>query len=115
MEDAYYSMIYFPAAASLNLLKMHLYSGKNHLYASQGKAVANVYGKMAEDCIEKDQILANEMGNFNQGKWNGMQLASHIGFTNWNDEDYAQRKVPEEQTQAILCGQDSLPSQDALA
>ena len=88
MEDAYYSMIYFPAAASLNLLKMHLYSGKNHLYASQGKAVANVYGKMAEDCIEKDQILANEMGNFNQGKWNGMQLASHIGFTNWNDEDW---------------------------
>ena len=44
--------------------------------------------KWQKDCIEKDQILANEMGNFNQGKWNGMQLASHIGFTNWNDEDW---------------------------
>ena len=103
-------MIYFPAAASLNLLKMHLYSGKNHLYASQGKAVANVYGKMAEDCIEKDQILANEMGNFNQGKWNGMQLASHIGFTNWNDEDwrYPVRhtiRLPEKCTDLSYLGQ----------
>lgn len=53
MEDAYYSMIYFPAAASLNLLKMHLYSGKNHLYASQGKAVANVYGKWQKIVLKR--------------------------------------------------------------
>lgn len=88
MGDAYFSMIYFSAEASFNLLKMHLYSGKNHLYASQGKAVANEYDKLVEACIEKDEVLKTQMAEFKEGKWAGMELASHIGFTNWNDEDW---------------------------
>ena len=88
MGDAYFSMIYFSAEASFNLLKMHLYSGKNHLYASQGKAVANEYDKLVEACIEKDEALKVQMAAFKDGKWAGMELASHIGFTNWNDEDW---------------------------
>ncbi len=88
MGDAYFSMIYFSAEASFNLLKMHLYSGKNHLYASQGKAVANEYDKLVEACIEKDEALKAQMAEFKDGKWAGMELASHIGFTNWNDEDW---------------------------
>ncbi len=88
MADAYYSMIYFSAAASINLLKMHLYSGKNHLYASQGKAVANIYGDLVEECIQRDEQLTRDMAAFKDGKWSGMELASHIGFTNWNDEDW---------------------------
>lgn len=88
MGDAYFSMIYFSAEASFNLLKMHLYSGKNHLYASQGKAVANEYDKLVEACIEKDETLKAQMAAFKEGKWAGMELASHIGFTNWNDEDW---------------------------
>ena len=83
MGDAYFSMIYFSAEASFNLLKMHLYSGKNHLYASQGKAVANEYDKLVEACIEKDEALKTQMAEFKEGKWAGMELASHIGFTNW--------------------------------
>ena len=88
MGDAYFSMIYFSAEASFNLLKMHLYSGKNHLYASQGKAVANEYDKLVEACIEKDEALKTQMAEFKEGTWAGMELASHIGFTNWNDEDW---------------------------
>lgn len=88
MGDAYFSMIYFSAEASFNLLKMHLYSGKNHLYASQGKAVANEYDKLVEACIEKDEALKTQMAEFKERKWAGMELASHIGFTNWNDEDW---------------------------
>ena len=88
MGDAYFRMIYFSAEASFNLLKMHLYSGKNHLYASQGKAVANEYDKLVEACIEKDEALKTQMAEFKDGKWAGMELASHIGFTNWNDEDW---------------------------
>lgn len=88
MGDAYFSMIYFSAEASFNLLKMHLYSGKNHLYASQGKAVANEYDKLVEACIEKDEALKTQMAEFKEGKWAGMELASHIGFTDWNDEDW---------------------------
>lgn len=41
-----------------------------------------------EACIEKDEALKAQMAAFKDGKWAGMELASHIGFTNWNDEDW---------------------------
>ncbi|MCD8075062.1 MAG: glycosyl hydrolase 115 family protein [Lachnospiraceae bacterium] len=86
--DGYYSIIYFPAAGIANLLKMHLYAGLNHLYSAQGKAAANQYGEKLEACMEKDRALAAEMSAFKGGKWSGMEREEHIGFVNWNDEDY---------------------------
>lgn len=86
--DGYYSMIYYPAAASANLLKMHLYAGLNHLYAAQGKAVANEYGDLLDQSMDRDQSLSEAFKSFLNGKWNGMEQAFHIGFTNWNSEDW---------------------------
>jgi len=87
-RDAFYSMIYFPAVASMNLLQMHLYAGKNEHFARQGKPVANEYADKVMKCIERDRSLAAEFGSAMEGKWNGMQLAQHIGFTKWNDDNY---------------------------
>lgn len=90
LEDptAYYSMIHYPAMASMNVLKMHLYAGKNHLYAKQGRTAANLYGELARECMRKDREYVKEWGIFKNGKWNGMQMEQHIGFTRWNDDDY---------------------------
>ncbi len=87
-RDAYYSMIHFSAMASMNLLKMHLYAAKNALYAKQGKPVANQYGELVRACIRKDREYYEEFGSFKNGKWDGMQMAQHIGFTKWNEDDY---------------------------
>ncbi|MCI9336555.1 MAG: hypothetical protein HFH93_03265 [Lachnospiraceae bacterium] len=89
MEDnrAYYSMIHYPAMASMNLLKMHLYAGKNHHYAAQGRKAANAYGELVQDCIRADRAFQEEWAQFRGGKWNGMQMAQHIGFTKWNEDD----------------------------
>ncbi|MCC8104015.1 MAG: glycosyl hydrolase 115 family protein, partial [Clostridiales bacterium] len=86
--DGYYSTIYFPAAGIANLLKMHLYAGLTHLDSAQGKARANQYGERLAACIARDQALASEMAAFKGGKWSGMEREKHIGFVNWNDEDY---------------------------
>ncbi len=86
--DAYFSMIWYPAAGIANLLKMHLYAGFNHLYASQGIALANVYGEKLEECIRKDEEAAEQLAAFRDGKWRGMELAAHIGFVNWNAQDW---------------------------
>ncbi|MEZ3463598.1 MAG: glycosyl hydrolase 115 family protein [Lachnospiraceae bacterium] len=85
---AYYSMVHFAAMASMNLLKMHLYSGKNTHYAKQGRQIANVFGDLTRECIHRDRKLAEEFAVFNNQKWNGMQLAQHIGFTKWNEDGY---------------------------
>ena len=86
-KDAYYSMIYFPAKASINLLRMHLYAGKNRHYANQGKKIANKYAVLVTECIEKDRALSNEFALFRDGKWKGMELAAHIGFVKWNESN----------------------------
>lgn len=86
-RDAYYSMIFYPLLASTNLYLMWLYSDKNHLYANQGKREAGKYALEAKRCMLKDKILADEFDKFKAGKWHGMQLEAHIGFTTWNDFD----------------------------
>ncbi len=86
-RQAYYSMIHYPAMASMNVLKMHLYAGKNHLYASQGRIVANRFGELVQECILRDRRYEEEWGAFLEGKWNGMQREQHIGFTRWNEDD----------------------------
>ncbi len=85
-RNGYYSMVGFSAAASANLLKLHLYAGKSRHYASQGRKAANRYAALAEECIEQDNRLADEFAAFQGGKWRGMQLAPHIGFTKWNED-----------------------------
>lgn len=85
-RNGYYSMAGFSAAASANLLKMHLYAAKSAFYARQGRTVANSFAALARECIRKDREYAEEFSRFKDGKWNGMQLASHIGFTKWNDD-----------------------------
>ena len=87
-KQAYYSMIHYPAMASMNLLKMHLYAGKNHHFAVQGRTAANLYRSLTRECIQKDREYTEAWGQFRDGKWNGMQLEQHIGFTRWNDDDY---------------------------
>lgn len=87
-RDAYYSMIHFSAMASMNLLKMHLFAGKNRHYASQGRPVANSYGQKVQACADRDIQLAQKMAEFRGGKWKGMEMAQHIGFTKWNEDGY---------------------------
>ena len=87
-RQAYYSMIYYPAKASVNLLRMHLYAGKNAHYAMQGRKAANYFGALTEECIREDKRLAEEFGKFRHGKWKGMELEKHIGFTKWNDDGW---------------------------
>jgi hypothetical protein len=86
-KAAYYSLIYFPAKSSVNLLKMHLYAGKNKHFARQGKKIANKYAALVTECIEKDRQLKNEFAKFKNGKWEGMELEQHIGFTKWNEDN----------------------------
>jgi len=87
-KDAYYSMIYFPAKASVNLIRMHLYSCKNMHYAKQGRKIANTFSALVGECIEKDRSLQKEFASFKGGKWKGMELEQHIGFVKWNDDNY---------------------------
>ncbi len=82
---AYESLVGHPARASINLLDMHLLAGLNAHYAAQGRAIANDYADLVEECIRKDAALSAAYAAFRGGKWSGMEQEAHIGFTSWND------------------------------
>lgn len=86
-DSAFYQLIYYPAVASANVLKLQLAAGKNHLLAKMGAKKANEYAAIIDECIEKDRALVKEYHSINGGKWNGLMLSEHIGFANWNDEE----------------------------
>lgn len=86
---AFYQMVYYPVVASMNQLKLMLFAGKNHLYAKQGRTIANSYAEKINVCIEKDYALQKQYHALMDGKWDGMMMSEHIGFTYWNDEECA--------------------------
>lgn len=87
-QAAYVELVYFPAMASFNLNRMQLMAGLNHHAALEGKVIANVYADEITKCIQIDEALKNEYHELLEGKWKGMALSAHIGFTHWNDEDW---------------------------
>ena len=85
-KDAYYSMVHQPLKASVNLLDMHLNAAVNAHYAQQARPVANTYAERVAECMQEDEALCAEYAAFRDGKWSGMELEAHIGFTVWNED-----------------------------
>ncbi len=85
-KDAFYSLMLFQTRAAVNLLRMHLYAGKNKLFALQGRKKANEMADLVTLAIERDRAIAKEFSEFADEKWKGMELAPHIGFTKWNED-----------------------------
>lgn len=87
-KDAFYQLVLFPVLASANLNEMYVATAKNHLYADQGKAIANEYAEKVKELFEKDVDLTNyyhtQLAN---GKWNHMMSQTHIGYDNWQQPD----------------------------
>ncbi|MGZ7441246.1 glycosyl hydrolase 115 family protein [Paenibacillus sp. TH7-28] len=83
---SYYELVYFPAAASMNLQRMQLLAGRNEWYARQNRVEANDLADEVARCIRKDRELTDELHGINNGKWYGMGLSEHVGFVHWNEE-----------------------------
>lgn len=85
-SKAWFSLSGFQTRATVNLQRMHLYAGINNMLAGKGLKNANRYADLVTETIDRDNSLKKEWASFNGGEWKGMELASHIGFTKWNDD-----------------------------
>ena len=47
--------------------------------------MANVHADHVDECMKRDAALCAEYAAFRDGKWSGMELEAHIGFTGWNE------------------------------
>jgi len=93
LKDAYYQLVYYPAVASANVVKMQIYAGLNNLYYKRRSVLANSYAELVEECKVKDIDMQNYYNDsMSNGKWKGMMSSPHIGYTQWSPENW---KYPE--------------------
>ena len=85
-RDAFRQVLLFPVQAMANLYDMYYAQAMNQYTAKAGLPDANQWAEKVEKCFKRDaqlcQYYNKEMVN---GKWDGMMIQKHIGYTNWND------------------------------
>lgn len=86
-QAAFDALIYYPAVATMNLVKMQIFTGLNHYYAGIGAAIANDYGNEAITCFSYDRKLVEWYHQIDGQRWYGMGASQHIGFTHWNEDE----------------------------
>lgn len=86
-EAAFWQFVYYPAVGSANVQRLWITSALNHEFAKQNRIQANIYAQKVESYLNFDSELTNEYHKIANGKFYGMGLSEHIGFTTWNDEN----------------------------
>lgn len=84
-QDAYYQLVYYPAVASAGIAQIYNSVTRNHLYAAQGRPLANDYARQAEVLFEKDKRMTSYYNDtLARGKWKNMMSDIHINYTQWS-------------------------------
>ena len=105
LYDAYYELVYYPAAQTANLNQLWMYMALNQKYAKSGSMLANAYGKLVEEALDKDRAMTavyNTLGGDLNGKdkWyrmmvtapgsgekvSGLRAHAHLYYASWNHE-----------------------------
>lgn len=86
VKSAWYSLTGFQTENAINIIRMHIYAGKNALLALQGRKTANDMAKLVTDTIATDKAYKKEWADYKDGKWKGMEMEAHVGFIKWNDD-----------------------------
>ncbi|MGV3539473.1 MAG: glycosyl hydrolase 115 family protein, partial [Rufibacter sp.] len=87
-RDAYYQLVLFPVKASANLNELHISTGRNRLFAQQGRVTTNDQAEKVKALFEKDAELTNYYHkNVAGGKWNHMMSQTHISYTYWQQPE----------------------------
>lgn len=85
-RDAYMELILFPLQMMANLHDMYYSVAMNRSRHAAGMPDADFWADRAEKCFARDAEL---MRMYNKdiagGKWDGMMVQKHIGYTDWHD------------------------------
>ena len=87
IEPLFYEIVYVPLMGNLNVQQMWALTTMNHAYAKMGSTLANSLADEIRSCLKSDRKLIDKLHTTLKGKWYGMGLSEHIGFTNWCEEE----------------------------
>ena len=96
-RDAFRQVLLFPVQAMANLYDMYYAQAMNQYTAKAGLPDANQWAEKVEQCFKRDAQLCEYYNKVMAGgKWNGMMIQKHIGYTSWND-NFRQDRLPKTQ------------------
>ncbi len=85
-KDAYQELILFPVQAMANLYDMYYSQAMNHALYKQHDPKANEWAERCRKDFKRDSLLCAAYNHtIAGGKWNGMMIQKHIGYTSWSD------------------------------
>lgn len=85
-RDAYFELILFPIQLMANLHRMYYAQAMNNDLAARGDAAMDIWADRCSEYFKRDSVLMSQYNhNIANGKWNGMMIQRHIGYTSWND------------------------------
>ncbi len=83
---AFFELVLYPLKASAIVNELYITAGRNHLYATQGRASTNDLTEQARALFAEDARLSEEYNHtLLNGKWDHMMDQTHIGYTSWNE------------------------------
>lgn len=86
-KDTYREIILFPIQAMGNIYQMYYAQAMNHKLYKDNDPDANLWADKVEEAFKRDSVLCAQYNHdIAGGKWNGMMIQKHIGYTNWNDD-----------------------------
>lgn len=86
-RDAFFQLVEHPIAAMANLYRLYYAVAWNRRLAAAGDARANGFADRAEAAFATDQALSDRYHAMAGGKWDGMMLQTHIGYTGWQQPE----------------------------
>ena len=85
-RDAFYELVLYPTKASALVTELYITTGKNRLYATQGRASTNDLAAKVRELFQADAELSAEYNHkLAGGKWNHMMDQTHLGYTSWQE------------------------------
>ncbi len=84
---AFVELVGYNALETAHIHRLWIAVTWNHYYAERGLVIANMYADRAHLNMHRDKIITDELHRVAGGRWYGLGLAKHIGFTRWNSEE----------------------------
>ncbi|WP_082536423.1 MULTISPECIES: glycosyl hydrolase family 8 [unclassified Roseateles] len=85
--DAYFQLVEHPVQALANLYRLYYAVAWNRTLAAKNDPRANVFADQAEAAFARDQAISDQYHAIAGGKWAGMMLQVHIGYSNWQQPE----------------------------
>ncbi len=86
-RNPYFQLVEHPILALSNLYQLYYAVAWNQRLASANDPRANIFADRAEAAFHRDQEITDAYHTLNGGKWDGMMLQTHIGYTNWQQPE----------------------------